>query len=101
VSSQFEWLAPLLGLATAGGWVVMGATRGVPQALVPGVAGVFTFLPWALGYFFGDALGAPAIAMLSGVLLLGVVVVLVRRGRGAGSDAGGRAGGHVPPVAHV
>ena len=97
VSSQFEWLAPLLGLATAGGWVVMGATRGVPQALVPGVAGVFTFLPWALGYFFGDALGAPAIAMLSGVLLLGVVVVLVRRGRGTGSDTGG----HVPPVAHV
>jgi uncharacterized membrane protein len=84
VGEQIEWLAPLLGLATASAWVGVGVTTNEPIAIGPGVVGVFVFLPWTLGYFFGESLGAPAITMLSGVVLLGVVVVLLRRGRNRG-----------------
>ncbi len=78
---QIEWLAPLLGLATAAAWVGIGVATSEPLSMAPGVLGVFVFLPWTLGYYFGESLGAPAIAMLSGAVLLGVVVLLVRRGR--------------------
>ena len=97
VGGQVEWLAPLLGLATAGGWVAIGTIRSEPAALAPGVAGVFVYLPWAIGYFFGSSLGAPTIVMLSGAVLLGVVALLVRRGRNGTSHHGW--GGHFRPLA--
>jgi hypothetical protein len=100
VGGQVEWLAPVLGLVTAAAWVGVGVASGEPFALAPGVVGVFVFLPWALGYFFGETLGAPAIVMLSGALLLGVVVVLVRRGRGQRGASEGVWGGHFRPIAH-
>ena len=100
VGGQVEWLAPILGLLTAAAWVGVGVAGSEPFALAPGVVGVFVFLPWALGYFFGETLGAPAIVMLSGALLLGVVVLLVRRGRGQRGAAGGVWGGHFRPIAH-
>jgi hypothetical protein len=98
VGPQVEWLAPLLGLATAGVWVGAGLVRSEPLVLAPGLVGVFVFLPWTLGYFFGDRLGAPAIAMISGSLLLGVVVLLLRRGRGFGARGGW--GRHFRPGTH-
>jgi len=94
VGSEVEWLAPILGLATATAWLVVGVVRAERFALVPGIVGVFVFLPWTLGYFFGDEFGAPFVAMLSGALLLGVVLMLVRRGRD-GHPAGGV--GHFGP----
>jgi len=59
---------------------------------------VFVFLPWTLGYFFGETLGAPVVAMLSGAMLLGVVVLLMRRGHGRGGTAGSAPGGHFGPT---
>jgi hypothetical protein len=97
VSAQVEWLAPLLGLATASGWVAFGTIRGEPMALGPGVACVFVYLPWTIGYYFGASLGAPAIVMLSGAALLGVVALIVRHGRG-GTGARGW-GRHFRPLA--
>ena len=100
VGGQIAWLAPLLGLATAGAWVGIGVTTNEPLAMAPGVVGVFVFLPWTLGYFFGESLGAPAITMLSGVILLAIVVMLMRRGRGprVGRAAWGR---HFHPISHA
>jgi hypothetical protein len=100
VGSQIEWLAPLLGLATAAAWVGAGVALSEPLVLAPGVVGVFVFLPWALGYYFGDSFGAPAIAMLSGALLLGIVVLLVRRGRHGPGTTGGISGRHFRPISH-
>lgn len=88
VGREVEWLAPILGLATATGWLAVGVARSERFALAPGIVGVFVFLPWTLGHFFGDAFGAPFVAMLSGALLLGVVLMLVRRGRGDGPVVG-------------
>jgi hypothetical protein len=85
VGDQLEWAAPLLGMVTAVGWVAAGVAISATMLLAAGVVGIFVFLPFTLGYFFGDALGAPAIAMMSGAMLLVVVTVLLRRGgRGHG-----------------
>jgi hypothetical protein len=100
VTGQIEWLAPLLGLATAAAWVGIGVAANEPLAMAPGVLGVFIFLPWTLGYYFGESLGAPAIAMLSGAVLLAVVVLLVRRGRGRGPTGAAAWGRHFQPLPH-
>jgi hypothetical protein len=100
VTGQIEWLAPLLGLATASAWVGIGIATSEPLAMAPGVLGVFVYLPWTLGYFFGESLGAPAIAMLAGALLLAVVVLLVRRGRGHGPSGVAGWGRHLQPSPH-
>jgi hypothetical protein len=88
VNAQVSWLAPLLGLATAGAWVAVGVVRSERVALAPGLVGVFVFLPWTLARFFGGTVGAPVVAMVSGALLLGVVLLLVRRGRDGHGDPG-------------
>ena len=88
VGARFESAAPLLGLATAAAWVVVGIAAGEALALAPGVIGTFVFLPWTLGQFFGESLGAPAVAMLSGALLLAVVAVLLRRRRRSAPGTG-------------
>jgi hypothetical protein len=79
VGGQVEWLALVLGLATASGWVATGVVRSELVSLAPGLLGVFVYLPSTLGYYFGETVGAPVVAMLSGALLLVVVVVLFRR----------------------
>jgi hypothetical protein len=77
--NRFDWLAPLLGLATAIAWTTIGISTNEVLALAPGVIGIFVYLPWTLGQFFGESLGAPVIIMLSGALLLGIVAFLWRR----------------------
>lgn len=96
---RYDWLAPILGLATAATWTAIGIGANEVLALAPGVTGIFIFLPWTLGRFFGESLGAPVIVMLSGALLLAVVVMLWRR-RSHGARIGDLWGGHFGSVAH-
>jgi len=79
VGIRYDWLAPVLGLATAVVWTTLGVWSNEVVALAPGVVGIFVFLPWTLGRFFGESLGAPVVVMLSGAVLLGVVIALWRR----------------------
>lgn len=96
---RFDSLASLLGLATAIAWTSIGISRNEVLALAPGVIGIFIYLPWTLGQFFGESLGAPIIVMLSGALLLGIVAMLwQRRSRSAHTD--GLWGGHFTGVTH-
>jgi hypothetical protein len=90
---RFESLGPVLGLATAAIWIAIGIVADEGLALAPGVVGIFVFLPMTLGQLFGETVGAPAIVMASGVLLLGVVAMLLR-GRRPRRGAHGR--GWVP-----
>lgn len=87
------WVAPILGLATAAVWTAVGIGVNEVLALAPGVLGIFVFLPWTLGRFFGESLGAPVIVMLSGIVLLLAVAVLWRR-RARGAHIGDLWGGH-------
>ena len=97
---RYDWLAPLLGLATAAAWTALGIGVNEVLALAPGVLGIFVYLPWTLARFFGESLGAPVIVTLSGLLLLTVVAVLWRR-RAHGAQIGDLWGGHFGSTAHL
>ena len=94
VGDQLEWVAPLLGLATAIGWIAAAVVIGEGILLAAGVVGTFVFLPWTIGYFFGDTIGVAWVMMLSGALLLAVVAFVLRHRGGGGTGIHLRWGGH-------
>lgn len=79
--------APLLGLAASTILLAVGvATNRTPLTIV-GLAGGFGYLPWTVGHFFADSLGAPLAILLSGIALLAITLVVLRRPSGARSRA--------------
>ena len=94
MSGTVDWLGPTLGLVTAIGWCAVGVSTDEVLALLPGVVGVFVFLPWTLGRLAGESLGAPVIMMISGLTLLAVVAFLVRRPHRRGTAGDGIVRGH-------
>ncbi|HKS53280.1 MAG TPA: hypothetical protein VJS67_15550 [Pseudonocardiaceae bacterium] len=71
--------APLLGLAASGVLLAVGvATDRTPLTIV-GLAGGFGYLPWTVGHFFADSLGAPLAILLCGIALLAITFVVLRR----------------------
>jgi hypothetical protein len=75
---RLEGGGPLFGLASALALLVAG-TAGHRFALAGvGVAGIFVFLPWTVGYFFADTVGVPVVILLCGVLLLAITLVMLR-----------------------
>lgn len=99
IGLRYDWLAPIVGLATATAWTAIGIGTNEVLALAPGLVGTFVFLPWTLSRFFGESLGAPIIVMLSGVVLLVIVAMLWRRRRD-GARIGDLWGGHLDGIAH-
>jgi ABC-type xylose transport system permease subunit len=43
-----------------------------------GVAGLFAFSVWAIGYYFGETIGTPLVLLVAGVVLLAVAFVAAR-----------------------
>jgi hypothetical protein len=43
---------------------------------------VFVYLPMAAAEYFGETIGVPVVLLVTGVLLIGVMVALLRRGAG-------------------
>lgn len=92
----WEKVAPVIGLVIATTLIGLGARLTEFVVTGAGVLGVFAYLPWTLGALFGDAIGAPAILLTSGVLLLTVMLVLLRRGHGPRRPSGGPSVGAGP-----
>lgn len=99
MGGRYDWLGPIVGLATATAWTAIGIGVNEVLALTPGLVGTFVFLPWTLGRFFGESLGAPVIVMLSGAVLLVIVAVLWRR-RNDGARIGDLWSGHLGGITH-
>ena len=47
-----------------------------------GVAGVFVYLPMSGAQYFGETIGVPIVLLATGALLMGLMVLLLRRGAG-------------------
>lgn len=79
--AQVVGLAPILGIATAIGLVVLGARRG--EGLVSGLGslGLLINVPWAIGHFFPGEGQVPLATVVTGVLFVGLAVWLTRSGR--------------------
>lgn len=99
IGGRYDWLGPIVGLATATAWTAIGIGVNEVLALAPGLVGTFVFLPWTLGRFFGESLGAPVIVMVSGAVLLVIVVVLWRR-RSTSARLGDLWSGHLGGIVH-
>lgn len=67
-------VAPLIGVAVATALVAVGSWRHRFVVMVAGVAALFVYLPWTLGAWFGETIGAPAVFMISGSMMLAVVL---------------------------
>jgi hypothetical protein len=79
---SWESVAPLFGLITAAGLLAGGTVLKEFLVTGVGVAGVFVYLPMAAAEYFGETIGVPLVLLATGVLLIGVMVVLLRRGAG-------------------
>ncbi len=83
-SDESRHAGALFGLATAAALVAGGIRAEEFVVTGVGVVGSFVYLPVTLGVFFGDAIGVPAVMMVSGLGLLGLTVVLLQRRAQAG-----------------
>jgi hypothetical protein len=94
VSGDTQRPGVLLGLATAAALVAAGVR--LEEFLVTGigVVGTFIYLPVAVNVFFGGTIGVPALMFASGLVLLALTVLLVRRRGGGGSWPGAPRLGH-------
>ncbi|MEZ5175543.1 MAG: DUF2157 domain-containing protein [Acidimicrobiia bacterium] len=78
-ADQLPW--PLLGLGVSIGLMVLSAFADEGILLGVGVAGLFVYVPIAAVEVFGDGVGVPLAILMTGLVLLGTVVVVVRRQR--------------------
>jgi hypothetical protein len=70
--------APVIGLVSALGLLGAGIATRHFALTGPGAAGVLVYLPWTLARLFRHALDAPLVVLISGALLLGIMLVLLR-----------------------
>lgn len=92
--SQLVGFATLFGLITSVALIVVGAKPGRALMSVFGLVGIMVFIPWMISHFFPGQGRVPLLIIVSGLLLVGVAVVLTRIGGrlkgevgiGSGSD---------------
>lgn len=97
-AGSWQHASPVIGLAVAVTLIVVGSV--IHQFLVTGagVLGLFAYVPYTLGVFFGGALGAPVILLVSGAMLLVVMFALLRSHHGPGHSTG--SGPPIRPALH-
>jgi Predicted membrane protein (DUF2157) len=67
-----------LGIAVSVGLVAASVSLRHTPMLGLRVAGLFAFLVWAIGYYFGETIGTPLVLLVAGVVLLAVAFVAAR-----------------------
>jgi Predicted membrane protein (DUF2157) len=67
-----------LGIAVSVGLIAASVSLRHTPMLGLGVAGLFAFSVWAIGYYFGDTMGTPLVLLVAGVILLAVAFVAAR-----------------------
>ena len=83
-SNNLPW--PLLGLGVA--LALMGLSVVIDETVLLGlgVAGLFVYIPMTIFELFGESLGVPVALLITGLVLLGVVVLTVRMRRATRED---------------
>lgn len=78
---QVAGLAPVLGIVTAIGLVVLGTRRGEGVVSGLGSLGLLVNVPWAIGHFFPGEGTVPLATVVTGALFVALAVWLTRSGR--------------------
>ena len=97
---QSTALAPLLGIATGVGLLLLGARSGELRHSVLGALDLLVNVPWAIGRFFPGEGRVPLLIMVAGVLVLGFAVLLARHGDGPSRPGARRGGSALRPRLH-
>lgn len=85
--------ATLFGLASAIAMVALGTRPGAAIMLLFGSLGLLVNVPWAVNWFFPGEGRAPLLIFVSGLLIIGVAVLLARSAGRIRAEFGGPAGG--------
>lgn len=88
-------VATAAGLATSLGLLGVSMLPGRVALSPVGALGLLAYVPWAIGWFFPGEGRVPLLISVSGVLIIGVAVLMARSGRRFGSELGR----HPPPAA--
>jgi hypothetical protein len=75
-ASELPW--PLIGLGVGLGLMALSVRLDQAVLLGMGVAGLFLYIPILVFEVFGESLGVPLALLITGLVLLGVVMVSVR-----------------------
>lgn len=79
ISVQFTAIAILLGLVTAVGLLVLGTFPDRVLASVTGSVGLLINVPWGISHFFPGEGRVPLLILVTGLLILGLAVLLAKR----------------------
>ena len=89
-AAQWPSFAPLFGLATALGLLVIGMLPGRVLYSLMGSLGLLVNVPWAIARFFPGEGRAPLLILVSGVLIIVVAVLLARQSGRLRTELGSR-----------
>lgn len=79
-AAQNVGFAPIFGLVTAIGLIVLGTRPGLAIMSLFGSLGLLINVPWLISHFFPGRGRAPFLILVSGLLIMGVAVLLARSG---------------------
>ncbi len=78
VAAQYPNRAPIIGLVTAVGLLVLGARPGELGETAVGALGLLVNVPWLIVRLFPGQVRAPLVTLVTGALLVGLAVVWAR-----------------------
>ena len=78
--AQNSGFAPIYGLLTAIGLIALGTRSGMAIMSLFGSLGLLINVPWLIAHFFPGRGRAPFLILISGLLIMGVAVLLARSG---------------------
>ncbi len=85
---SFREVSPAIGIAVAVVVIVLGARADEFVITGTGVLALMAYVPFAIAQWFGDALEAAGVLVVSGLILIGVTLVMIKR-RGPGEHVSG------------
>jgi len=88
-ATQSQTVATSAGLVVAVGALVVGSAPGRVTASMLGLVALLIYVPWSIGWFFPGEGRAPLLIAVSGLLIVGVAIVLVRMGDRFRRELGG------------
>jgi len=94
--AQWTGFAPIFGIVTAIVLVGLGMLPGQVLLSVFGCVGLLINVPWAIGWFFPGDARAPLLILITGVLIIGVAVLLSRMGQRIRRELGPHRHGEAP-----
>jgi hypothetical protein len=89
VAAQEPGIATVAGLLTSLGLLGVSTLPGRVVLSPVGALGLLAFVPWTIGWYFPGAGRVPVLISVSGLLIVGVAVLMARSGHRFGDELGG------------